>query len=213
MSRPCVLPLAALLAMAVARPGWAGEAPYTDPWDAKTEAAAQAASIRLGAKRTLDIVPRVLAIRGLATGIAGGGKAIVATVQKVRQAMRDLRAQETDLEVRVELPSDVLFDFDKADVRPDAAQALKQLATVIRAYPNGSVELSGHTDSKGDDTYNQRLSERRTEAVKRWLVASEAIPAERLTALGWGERKPVASNDDDAGRQKNRRVEVVIRKQ
>jgi outer membrane protein OmpA-like peptidoglycan-associated protein len=127
--------------------------------------------------------------------------------------MRDLGATETDLEVRVELPADVLFDFDKADIRSDAAQALAQLATLIRAYPSGSATLEGHTDSKGDDAYNQRLSERRAESVKRWLVEREGIAADRLTPKGWGERKPVAGNEDDAGRQRNRRVEVVIRKQ
>ena len=127
--------------------------------------------------------------------------------------MRALGAQETDLEVRVDLPADVLFDFDKAEIRPDASQALAQLATVIRAYPSGRVELGGHTDAKGDDTYNQKLSERRADAVKRWLVDKEAIEAGRLATRGWGEKRPVASNDDDAGRQRNRRVEVVIRKQ
>jgi outer membrane protein OmpA-like peptidoglycan-associated protein len=214
MSRHRLVPLAAaFLALAATHRGWAVDSPYTDPWEPATEVAAQAASVRLGAKRALDIVPRVLAIQGLATGVAGGSKSIVATIQEVRQAMRDLAARETDLEIRVELPADVLFDFDKAAIRSDAAQALKQLATVIRAYPSGATELSGHTDSKGDDAYNQRLSERRAEAVKSWLVTSEGIPADRLTSRGWGERKPVASNDDDAGRQKNRRVEVVIRKQ
>jgi outer membrane protein OmpA-like peptidoglycan-associated protein len=113
----------------------------------------------------------------------------------------------------VELPADVLFDFDKADIRSDAASALAQLATLIRAYPSGSATLEGHTDSKGDDAYNQRLSEQRAGSVKRWLVEREGIDAGRLTPRGWGERKPVAGNEDDAGRQRNRRVEVVIRKQ
>lgn len=180
--------------------------PYAGAWDSATQAAAEAAVAKLGAKRALDVVPSVLEIRGLQSGI-------VSTVQEVRQAMQDLGATETDLEVRVELPADVLFDFDKADIRSDAATALAQLATLIRAYPAGSATLEGHTDAKGDDAYNQRLSERRAESVKRWLVEREGIEAARLTPRGWGERKPVAGNDDDAGRQRNRRVEVVIRKQ
>jgi outer membrane protein OmpA-like peptidoglycan-associated protein len=137
---------------------------------------------------------------------------VTASVQQVKQAMQDLGARETDLEVHVELPADVLFDFDKADIRPDAASALAKVATIIRAYPNGSAALEGHTDAKGDDTYNQRLSERRAESVGRWLAEREHLDAAKLTARGWGERKPVASNDTDSGRQKNRRVEVVIRK-
>ena len=184
----------------------AADPPYADAWDPAAQAAAEAAAAKLGTKRALDVIPSVLEIRGLQSGI-------VSTVQEVRQAMRDLGATETDLEVRVELPADVLFDFDKADIRSDAARALAQLATLIRAYPSGSATLEGHTDSKGDDAYNQRLSERRAESVKRWLVEREGIEAGRLTPRGWGERKPVAGNEDDAGRQRNRRVEVVIRKQ
>ncbi|HWM91587.1 MAG TPA: OmpA family protein [Thermoanaerobaculia bacterium] len=184
----------------------AADPPQANAWDPAVEAAADAAVARLGAKRALDVVPVVLEIRGLQSGI-------VSTVQEVRQAMQNLGATETDLEVRVELPADVLFDFDKADIRSDAASALAQLATLIRAYPSGSTTLEGHTDAKGDDAYNQRLSERRAESVKRWLVEREGIEAGRLTPRGWGERKPVAGNEDDAGRQKNRRVEVVIRKQ
>jgi outer membrane protein OmpA-like peptidoglycan-associated protein len=203
-SRTALLTAAALLVL----PGLsrAADPPYADAWDPAAQAAAEAAAAKLGTKRALDVIPSVLEIRGLQSGI-------VSTVQEVRQAMQDLGATETDLEVRVELPADVLFDFDKADIRSDAAQALAQLATLIRAYPSGSATLEGHTDSKGDDAYNQRLSERRAESVKRWLVEREGIEASRLTPKGWGERKPVAGNEDEAGRQRNRRVEVVIRKQ
>lgn len=203
-SRTALFTAAALLVL----PGLsrAADPPYADAWGPAAQAAAEAASARLGPKRALDVVPSVLEIRGLQSGI-------VSTVQEVRQAMRDLGATETDLEVRVELPADVLFDFDKADIRSDAASALAQLATLIRAYPSGSATLEGHTDSKGDDAYNQRLSEQRAGSVKRWLVEREGIDGSRLTPRGWGERKPVAGNEDDAGRQRNRRVEVVIRKQ
>jgi outer membrane protein OmpA-like peptidoglycan-associated protein len=203
-SRTALFTAAALLML----PGLsrAADPPYADAWDPAAQAAAEAAIAKLGTKRALDVVPSVLEIRGLQSGI-------VSTVQEVRQAMQDLGATETDLEVRVELPADVLFDFDKADIRSDAASALAQLATLIRAYPSGSATLEGHTDSKGDDAYNQRLSEQRAGSVKRWLVERERIDAGRLTSRGWGERKPVAGNEDDAGRQRNRRVEVVIRKQ
>jgi outer membrane protein OmpA-like peptidoglycan-associated protein len=193
------LALAAVLATAA-------EAPYAaGPWDPTTEAAAEAAVARLGARRAIDVKATIVRVVGLTSGVT-------ASVQQVKQAMQDLGATETDLEIHVELPADVLFDFDKADIRPDAARALGQVATIIRAYPNGSAALEGHTDAKGDDAYNQRLSERRAESVGRWLAERERIEAAKLTARGWGERKPVASNDSDSGRQKNRRVEVVIRK-
>jgi OmpA-OmpF porin, OOP family len=154
----------------------------------------------------------VLAIQGNNLGVSGSGTGVVANVQEVRQAMQSLGAKETGLEVRVELPADVLFDFDKADIRPDAAQALHQLATLIRAYPKGTARLEGHTDSVGVAAYNRKLSDRRAAAVKKWLVEREQIDAKRLSTKGFGATRPVASNATDEGRQKNRRVEVVINK-
>src|SRR5947199_1725062 len=139
---------------------------FTDPWAPDTEAAAEAAVARLGPNRAINVIPSILNIVGLQTGV-------VASVQNLQQAMRDLGAQETNLEIRVELPADVLFDFDKADIRPDAAKALAQLATIIRANPKGHTRIEGHTDSKGDDAYNKKLSEPRAEAVKNWLVTKE----------------------------------------
>jgi len=202
----------ALLALA-ALPAIADEPPYAaGPWDPATEAAAEAAVARLGPHRVLDIRPSVLQIQGLTVGVGGASQGIVATVQEVHQAMQALGATESAVEVKVDLPADVLFDFDKADVRQDAAQALGHLATVIRGYPNGRVDIEGHTDAKGSAAYNQKLSERRAESVKRWLVEREGIAADRLTIRGAGASRPVADNTTDAGRQKNRRVEGVIQK-
>jgi outer membrane protein OmpA-like peptidoglycan-associated protein len=203
--------LAALLGAAAAG---AQDVPYPGPWHPTTEAAARAAVARLGPNRGAQrIIPVVQNIVGIQSGVVGTGRGVVATVQETRRAMEALGARETGLEVVVELPADVLFDFDKAEIRADAAGALGQLATVLRGFPNGTARLEGHTDAKGDDAYNQRLSERRAAAVKTWLVEREGMDAGRLTTRGWGESKPVASNDDDAGRQKNRRVSVIIRKQ
>ena len=196
--------LAALMA-AAALPAPASEAPYADAWDPAAVAAAEAAVGRLAGKTHLAILPSVLAIRGLTSGIT-------ASVQQVRQAMQDLGARETELEVRIELPADVLFDFDRAEIRADAAAALAHLATVIRAHPASTTDLIGHTDSRGDDAYNRGLSQRRAEAVKSWLVAREGLPAAGLRTSGLGESQPVASNDTDDGRQRNRRVEAVIHK-
>jgi outer membrane protein OmpA-like peptidoglycan-associated protein len=203
---------AALLLLATA-PLSAWEPPaYSDPWAPATETAAEAAVARLGARRALDIQPAVLAIQGVEQAIAGARGGIVATVQEVRQAMEALGAKESALEVTVDLPADVLFDFDKASIRPDAAAALARLATVIRAYPTGRVEIQGHTDAKGNAAYNQGLSEHRAEAVKQWLVEREKIAADHLATRGFGKQRPVADNTTEAGRQKNRRVEVVIQK-
>jgi OOP family OmpA-OmpF porin len=83
---------------------------------------------------------------------------------------------------------------------------------IIRANPKGHTRIDGYTDSKGDHAYNQKLSERRAESVKNWLVTKEGIDASRLITKGWGEAKPVAPNDTDANRQKNRRVEAIVEK-
>jgi outer membrane protein OmpA-like peptidoglycan-associated protein len=205
--------LAALVLLASAGAAGAQDVPYPDAWDPPTQAAAEAAVARLGGKRALDVSGEVLDIVGLERGVAGGGRGIVATVQETRRAMEALGARESALEVVVELPADVLFDFDEADIRADAAGALAQLATVLRGFPEGTARLNGHTDSVGQAAYNQRLSQRRAESVKRWLVEREGIAADLLETHGLGESRPVASNDDEAGRQRNRRVEVVIRKQ
>jgi outer membrane protein OmpA-like peptidoglycan-associated protein len=131
-------------------------------------------------------------------------------VKDLEAAKKDLNAKESELEVRVELPADVLFDVDKADIRADAARALAQLATVIRAY-SGAVALTGHTDSDGSDAHNLDLSKRRAESVKAWLVARESIPPR---ALDERQRRvaTAAPNDTPANKQRNRRVEVVVRK-
>jgi outer membrane protein OmpA-like peptidoglycan-associated protein len=176
-----------------------------------TEQRAEAAVARLGAQRALGVVATtrtvtrsVLAVRGLASGVK-------ASVQDLAAAKRGLDAQESDVEVRIALPSDVLFDVDKADIRRDAAQALAHLGTVIRAY-QGPVRLIGHTDSDGSDAHNQDLSIRRAASVQRWLVERERIDAQRLTTEGKGESQPVAPNDTPANKQRNRRVEVIVRK-
>ena len=177
-----------------------------DPWAPDVEAAAEEAVARLGAKRALDIVPTVVNIVGLEA------RAVIASVQQVAAAKQALNAQESALEIRVNFPAEVLFDFDKSDIRADAAQALAHLATIIRANPNGTTRLEGHTDSVGNDAYNQALSERRAASVKTWLVQREQINAAKLVTRGWGETKPVAPNDTDANRQKNRRLEAIVEK-
>lgn len=191
---------------------------YDDPWSPASEQAAEAAVAKLGANTALGIVRTVRevagqthSIAGMTAGVASGARDIKASVQDLVAAKRDLGAQETDLEVRVELSADVLFDFDKADIRADAANALAQLATVIRAY-KGPVRLEGHTDGKGAAVYNQKLSERRAASVKQWLATREQIAPGRISTQGFGKSKPIASNDTDSGRQKNRRVEAVISK-
>jgi outer membrane protein OmpA-like peptidoglycan-associated protein len=105
--------------------------------------------------------------------------------------------------------SDVLFDTAKYTLRPIAREKLARLAGIILAYPGLRIEVEGHTDSVGGDAYNQRLSEQRADGVLQYLL-SNGLPAASLTARGFGKTMPVASNDTAAGRQQNRRVELVV---
>ena len=110
----------------------------------------------------------------------------------------------------ITLDSEVLFDVDKYDVRvhPEAEEVLKNLAIVLKEMDVKNFEIDGHTDSDGSEEYNQVLSEKRANSVKNFLV-SQGVTAE-ITTKGYGESKPVASNDTAEGKQKNRRVEIII---
>jgi outer membrane protein OmpA-like peptidoglycan-associated protein len=136
----------------------------------------------------------------------------------VSGSVRSLAIEETDTEIRIELPADVLFDFDKADIREDAAAALNEVADIIREHPGQPVRIDGHTDAKGSDAYNQRLSEDRARSVKEWLARRKGLDAAVFAVRGLGEASPAAPNeradgaDDPDGRQRNRRVEIVIDK-
>lgn len=142
---------------------------------------------------------------------------IVFKVESFGGQVVDLQVKETETEVRIELAADVLFEFDKATLLPKAEDTLKKAAEFIRQRAAGVVRIEGHTDAKGDDAYNQRLSERRAESVRQWF-ARNGLADLRFSSRGLGETRPVAPNtkpdgaDDPEGRQKNRRVEIVIGK-
>jgi len=104
----------------------------------------------------------------------------------------------------------VNFDFDKATIRPDAKVILDEAATQLSRNPDVRVSVEGHTDSVGTDAYNQKLSERRAGSVKQYLVGKGVSDA-RLSTVGHGESKPVASNNTKDGRALNRRVELLVR--
>lgn len=134
-------------------------------------------------------------------------------IETTRTLLSDLKARRTDGVIVVDLPADVLFDFDKATIRPDAATSLSRAGELLRSYPDAAVAIRGHTDAQGDDRYNEGLSMRRAQAVAARL---EGPAGHSLEAQGFGEREPVAPNvlpngsDDPEGRQRNRRVEIRI---
>ena len=160
------------------------------------------------AGQVLALQSQVLELRGIVTPLGGH-------VGPLQAALQDLGATVQGKEIKIALAADVLFDFDKADLRPQARPALAKVADVLKAYPKAAVTIDGHTDGKGNDQYNQKLSDRRAESVRRWLT--QAGVAARMTARGRGKSRPVVPNakpdgsDDPDGRQKNRRVEITVK--
>jgi outer membrane protein OmpA-like peptidoglycan-associated protein len=155
--------------------------------------------------KVLDIQGQVLNIVRLESQLKGFDLGIPGSEVKVT-------AQET----RIELPADILFDFDKSDIRPSAADALKRVAALLRERAKGTVQIEGHTDSKGNPPYNQKLSERRADSVRKWLVEREGLTSMKFATEGFGASRPKVPNtkpdgsDDPDGRQINRRVEIVF---
>lgn len=141
---------------------------------------------------------------------------LVFKVDDLGGRVQSLKVRETPTETRIELPADILFDFDKADIRSTAELALKQVADVLRQRARGTVTIEGHTDSKGAPAYNQKLSDRRARSVQQWLVEREGLRNVRFAVKALGAERPLVPNtkpdgtDDPEGRQKNRRVEIVI---
>jgi outer membrane protein OmpA-like peptidoglycan-associated protein len=144
---------------------------------------------------------------------------LVFAVEDMEGAVQSLEIEETATEIRIELSADVLFDFDSAALRPEAEAALQNVAGIIREHEGAHVRVEGHTDAKGSEDYNQRLSEQRAESVRDWLTSADGLSGTDFEITGFGESKPAAPNekpdgaDDPEGRQKNRRVEIVVSKE
>jgi outer membrane protein OmpA-like peptidoglycan-associated protein len=187
---------------------------YPDPDGPATQAAARAA---LGSPKILDIVATTRDIVATTRDIENMTRGIEGKTRGIESALKDLNAKVTGQEIRIELSADVLFDFDKHDLRPEAVPSLEKVAEVLRSRAGSPVTIEGHSDGKGSDAYNQPLSEKRAQAVRAWLVKNGGASAAKITTKGWGKSKPVVSNtrpdgsDDPDGRKKNRRVEITVR--
>lgn len=182
------------LLLLLINPVLASQDKYANPDSHETERAARAALPNAVIK---DII-------GISRGIEG--------------TLSDLGAKVSEHEIKIELPADVLFDFDRSDIRSDAAESLKKVIEVLNSYPKSPILVEGYTDNKGSEAYNLKLSEQRALSVKKWIVSKGGIEPSLLTVKGWGASKPAALNttpdgrDDPTGRQKNRRVEITITK-
>ncbi|MFO7649490.1 OmpA family protein [Halomonas sp. 3H] len=154
------------------------------------------------------------ALIGAAVGAAAGA-GIGAYMDRQEQELRQ-STQGTGIEVDrrgddivLNMPSSVTFGFDSSDLTSNARNALNDVASILTQYDDTRVNIGGHTDSTGNADYNQRLSERRAEAVGNYLAQS-GVARNRLSMTGYGENQPVASNATEEGRAQNRRVEITL---
>jgi outer membrane protein OmpA-like peptidoglycan-associated protein len=162
--------------------------------------------------------PAAMAETGKVLDIQGKVLDIVGVARDVSGLLKDLGAKVTDQEISIELAADVLFDFDKHTLRPDATASLTKVGEVLKSYGSGPIRIDGHTDGKGADDYNKALSERRAQSVKDWFVKNAGVDGRRIATRGLGKAQPKVANtkpdgsDDPDGRQKNRRVEITVKK-
>lgn len=156
------------------------------------------------------------AIIGAGIG-ALSGAAVGGYMDRQEKALRERMANTgvqvervSENEIRVVMPSDITFDTDRADVKPEFRTVVASLSDALEAQPSTTIDIIGHADARGSDSYNQSLSERRAWSVSQ-MLRDEGVQAERLNAFGRGETQPLASNDTDQGRARNRRVEIKLR--
>lgn len=130
-------------------------------------------------------------------------------IRTLQTELAELQADRTERGLVVTLGDEVLFDVDEAELKPGGMQRLARVAEFLRHNPDRNVLIEGHTDSTAPDAYNLALSQRRANAVEDFLIAQGVDPT-RISAIGYGEQQPIATNDTVAGRQANRRVEIVV---
>jgi outer membrane protein OmpA-like peptidoglycan-associated protein len=118
-------------------------------------------------------------------------------------------SQTPDNLLKLEIPSDISFDTGRADIKPELRPILDQFASGLSAQPNTEVRIVGHTDSTGSDALNDRLSVQRADSARQYLAARGVHP-DRIVIAGRGEREPIADNSTEAGRARNRRVEIYL---
>lgn len=152
---------------------------------------------------------------GAAAGGAGGygvGKMMDNQERDMRNALAASEAAAVSREgnlLAVTFKGDVSFDTNSTEVRPGLYSEINRVAGVLNQYPNTLIRVEGHTDSKGSDEYNMNLSRRRADTV-RTLLVQRGVADSRFEVVGFGKTMPIATNDTEAGRQKNRRVEIKI---
>jgi len=153
---------------------------------------------------------------GAIIGAAGGGvtgavigKKMDKQAEEIEKNVPGAKVERVGEGIVVDFEEKILFAFDKSDLSPSSTTSLDKLVKVLKDYPDTNIEVQGHTDSKGSDDYNMKLSERRAAEVSAFL-RGRGVQDSRLTTKGYGESAPVADNGSDDGRAQNRRVTFLI---
>jgi outer membrane protein OmpA-like peptidoglycan-associated protein len=152
------------------------------------------------------------AILGAAVGGTAGaiiGDYMDKQAEEMQRDLEGVTVERVGEGIKLTFASGILFDVDKADLRPEAQSNLNDLSRILNKYPDTNILIEGHTDSDGSDDYNQTLSDRRAGSVVHYL-SQGGVATARMSAIGYGERQPVADNSTTDGKQRNRRVEVAI---
>ena len=152
------------------------------------------------------------AILGAAIGGAAGayiGNYMDKQAEELERDLEGARIERVGEGIKVTFDSGILFDVDKAALRPAAEMNLEKLANILNKYADTDVLIEGHTDATGPEEYNLTLSQKRSQSVANYLAGLQ-VDATRFTIMGYGESQPIASNETPEGRQENRRVELAI---
>lgn len=194
-----------------------------DPKPAEPQAQASAASTTAMPQTASDAsnasapaAEQASAVASASSTLSAQGNSLSSQGSNLSAQGSGLSATETGFNIEINLSSDVLFDFDKAELKPEADSELQKAADIIRQKGKGLIMISGYTDSKGTDAYNKRLSLARAQAVKNWFEAQGLH--QNYQTEGLGAANPVAPNTNDdgsdnpEGRAKNRRVEIIVNK-
>ena len=193
--------------------------PYTR--EEKTSSATKGAAIGAAVGAVLGIATskdkkkrKERALKGAGIGaIAGGGVGYYMDVQeaKLRQQLENTGVSVTrdGNNIILNMPSNITFAVDRSDVNPNFVETLGSVGLVLKEYKSTMIEVAGHTDSTGSNSYNQQLSLQRAHSVSNVLIA-KGVQSVRIDNVGYGEMRPIASNSSAAGRQQNRRVELTL---
>jgi outer membrane protein OmpA-like peptidoglycan-associated protein len=152
------------------------------------------------------------AIIGGAIGGAAGayiGNYMDKQAEEIQRDLEGAKVERIGEGIKITFDSGILYDVNKATLRPEAKTNLDKLAVILNKYADTNILIEGHTDATGTDEHNLELSRNRASSVSNYL-AGLAVDPSRFTTMGYGESQPIATNDTDEGRQQNRRVEIAI---